>query len=870
VFICCRTTQLYLSYITVLIPDWQLVASGFAVLRYSDTVPILKKVLPTAWFDMTFRNPKGVVSDAARDGSESASVGCSNKAHLAPEVANKHKRSNGTQRWRFGIRNLACLLSDPNHRKQSGDTLPPSPCAPQAGDVEAASAASVAGKDSVAGDVAELTAVLAPKHSNSVLSFVRLIECDFEMGLTLLSPLKSWQQAWHKRGVLHALMGASIPIPTLVSGHHIQKIGSLKQVHLKLARLSGVAEWPVMGLEQGIETERYFLNALTDKRDGLHLTVKRRVLWHLGIHRRSGNHFFSCRTLGLGAPLQDWLLVWRDLGVLRCMTDALSGLIVPSVFASSSFAHIAPRISESETDVLSTHEGAEAQGHYVLPGKERRATIFLLEYLSLPSEVEAGAGRVAGGIHLAGELYVQGMTAAGANDESVVLSISPEQSVAGGLDDTLPLDVISLSHGVRHHTAALSPWCPLVLSVRRVLEHEHGGKGLSHGIYQALGLRLTLLGVARDRLQARYADRQRLPAYADAAIEIDSVMDMSSFAGHVGDVSSAIVRETSLPGFLPPVWSVINPVTREQGIVSAGSLDDLVVTHFMQTMMRAGSLSVRGSVGGGLKFRIPKLRDSDEVLSDVYDVDTLHDLEAVLRVVLSQCPEQSNMSIHMMDAVSWMRGDEGNAYRIPLMSLILEECAYLRGLAYPDRYPAGQRQPMRVQLNNARQSLHLFRLVMRTLFRAGLSQQDIGFGVRSFILDCLCGMGFDAPTRMQLVRASDHRYTFAALPFWRLVEKDQVLAEQQAIFGSTIDVPTSTGHVFKNSQSIGLIARACGEDSLSLESFVEATKVSRALSVDTYLGMIGRLESEHGVVLRRAKAHLSGLRAEIRGRFEER
>ncbi|KKN85126.1 hypothetical protein LCGC14_0282950 [marine sediment metagenome] len=511
-------------------------------------------------------------------------------------------------------------------------------------------------------------------------------------GLTLESSLRDWQRHWVKESVFIEIMAASLP-------HAIRP--SLVRLNMReqskgRGRLANLDEWPLIGLEEAVESERKLLNELSAS--GVRLNrryVIRKNKWHLNLKRRIGDHFNNCTHQGLDAALSSWLRVWRDTGVMRTMSAAVSGRALPS-FAGNF-------ISESEI-----------QKSYLF-SRFKTSCSYQLTVSSNPSESYQVSKKT---MVDAGSIYqVDGALFYGSSETG----------------SQLPIDSIGITQGFSHHTSEVSPWCPL-----RLVANEMTRLGLQKSDgrhFKLMGLTITKSGNAASVNPELLDTIKKLPAASES--------------------KNRSLRLTNLPtsrmlGLLPATWLSTDKVTDEPHLIRNMRLDEALVSHWLGSVRRVICHEDSNEV---LRLRNPKLKNVSDINAHQFCTD------------LISLANDGITSVAGTVNVSGFQNEKGSVYRVPLVSIILEEAVALMELAtVPKDNPQGLKFSVRIKSN--RKSLHLIRVVFRSLYRSGFDTHDLHLFLKSLLVDLLSGYTSDLCVRYQMVRVGDDKYRLTALPFW--------------------------------------------------------------------------------------------------------
>ncbi|MEH6688787.1 MAG: hypothetical protein V7693_16175 [Halopseudomonas sabulinigri] len=510
-------------------------------------------------------------------------------------------------------------------------------------------------------------------------------------GLTLESSLRDWQRHWVNESVFIEIMAASLP-------HAIRP--SLVRLNMReqskgRGRLANLDEWPLIGLEEAVESERKLLNELSAS--GVRLNrryVIRKNKWHLNLKRRIGVHFNNCTHQGLDAALSSWLRVWRDTGVMRTMSAAVSGRALPS-FAGNF-------ISESEIQKSYLFSRFKTSCSYQLTVSSNPSDSF---HVSKKTMVDAGS------IHQVGGALYYGTSETG---------------------NQLPIDSIGITQGFSHHTSLVSPWCPLKLvanEITRLGLHESEGRS-----FKLMGLTITKSGVTTDL-------KPEL---------LDTIKPTTS-----NEIRNTTLRLTALPtsrmlGLLPATWLSTDKVTDEPHLIRNMRLDEALVSHWLGSVRRVICHEDSNEV---LRLRNPKLKNVRDINAHQFCTD------------LISLANDGITNVAGTVNVPGFQNEKGSVYRVPLVSIILEEAVALMELAtVPKANPQGLKFSVRIEGN--RKSLHLIRVVFRSLYRSGFDTHDLHLFLKSLLVDLLSGYTSDLCVRYQMIRVGDDRYRLTALPFW--------------------------------------------------------------------------------------------------------
>lgn len=605
--------------------------------------------------------------------------------------------------------------------------------------------------------------------SRSIRRFMRMCLSD-HAGLDVLDrPLRYWQNLWHSRGLLHGLMAASIP--NLVAGKRFIE----QPQNLALVELANACDWPLIGLDLVLESERQLLNnAVISDPSGRrlsHFEVKRQAHWYLGLKRRTGTHVYQCVRDGVDTPLRTWISVWRDIGVLRSMIDAYEGLILPVVLGrftdDNAFAAYWYKPLTTSTEYMVGLSYAKS-----LPGEKHRPPERM--YIT-----EQGAYR------RAGRLFV------GQDDSYYHCDIDDDGSM-------LPSDSVGLSHGVRHRSSKLSPWCPLSLVVAEI--HQHAGADECLVDIHTMGMRVTKVEAleAANVIPVTGVLVDSIPPGTNESIAVTKHLDLVRETDLCGvDWMSSLLelpQENSMAGIYPQTW-IVYPRRGTAKLVRTIQIQEAVLSHWMFSAgERSGIMRTRHR---------PKLRHqfkAGEGSSEFADFTA--------RVQTLARAQQSNSSI-ATSAQSFL-SNAGSAYRIPLVSMVLEEVRYLSCLSTGKKLDQ-QGSDIIVKLTADRRTLHIMRLVIRTWFRAGMDAQDIHGAIRSMLLDLVSGMSSDLVLRYQMVRITDQRYCMRPIPVWSQQRTSVLISEQLKMFGGAVIIdPSLRQALIANPKVLRIFARQTG------------------------------------------------------------
>lgn len=388
-----------------------------------------------------------------------------------------------------------------------------------------------------------------------------------------------------------------------------------------------------------------------------------------------------------------------------------------------------------------------------------------------------------------------------------------------------PIDAGALSQGTFYLATVLPPWCPISLIAKIIRKRNHQ---LPVAI-QTMGMRVV---------PERHENVANPPVLH---------LDVVAGCAHCNDsqcLDADLPRKLRMPGLIPDTWVIESPDAAGR-IARVLTLPEVVVTHWaMRNAIRLGLANAE---------QIPRFRNPK---SSTLDTSTVEQLVEELYYWLALDERHASLT----STAGNLYGIEGTTYRMPVVSVILEEAAKLYAYATLPS-PFAVNNQFVLNLDVSRRTLHLIKKAVRTCQRAGMNRHELSRLCMSIVLDLAMGQGSDCILRHQLVRVSDDVYELAALPFWSLMTRDQIIEAQLRVFGGAVVVSSRVWPKLRDNPALQrLLGRQLDMQEGTLESLITSITATLADTTPLYLDVIEDLERHHETDLfRTPKSKFAGV-----------